>query len=46
MMGADGEQEDDRDWNADQPEQDRTHNQGLLIARSAGTMVRLVKQFR
>ena len=30
MVGAQGEQQDDRDRNADQPQQDRTHYAGLL----------------
>jgi hypothetical protein len=36
MMGANGKQQDDRDGNADQPEQDRTHDFRLSIARSGG----------
>ena len=35
MVGAQGEQQDDRDWNADQPQQDRTHTPVSLHAPAA-----------
>jgi hypothetical protein len=41
MMGAKREEKDDREWNADQPEQDGTHDSLLPPnSRSAWKMVR------
>jgi hypothetical protein len=46
MMGAERQQQDDRDRNADQPKQDGAHDDRLLLARSGDNNGPAAKRFR
>ena len=46
MMSAERQQQDDGERDADQPQQDGTHNFRLLIVRPGATMVWAARQFR
>lgn len=46
MMGAERQQQDDRDRNSDQPKQDGAHNNRLLLARSGGNNGPETQRFR